>query len=92
MKKLIFLFVVLVLLNSCSNEETCEGMSYSEAKELAENCGYELKETHFCNEDTNTWWIDIEVEDKPLCNPACVINTETKEASVNWRCTGLIED
>ena len=58
MKKLIFLFIVLVLLSSCSNEETCKGISYSEAKELAMDCGYELKEIHFCNENTNTWWID----------------------------------
>jgi hypothetical protein len=90
MKKIIFLFVVLILLSSCSNEEVCDSMSLSEAKELAMNCGYELKDTYMCNEGTNTWWIDIEVEDKPLCNPACVINTETKDASINWRCTGLI--
>jgi len=43
-----------------------------------------------CNEGTGTCWLDIEAE-KPGCAPACVVNVETKEAEVNWRCTGLIQ-
>ena len=50
-----------------------------------------IKGSHFCNETTGTWWLDLEV-DKPGCNPACVVNIETREAEINWRCTGLISD
>lgn len=42
------------------------------------------------NSDTETWWIDLELE-KEGCNPACVVDVNTEEASINWRCTGLIE-
>jgi len=42
------------------------------------------------NEFTKTWWIELDLE-KPGCNPACVVNEETKTAEINWRCTGLIE-
>ncbi len=42
------------------------------------------------NENTDTWWIELE-QGKEGCNPACVVSTITKDAVVNWRCTGLIE-
>ena len=90
MKKLIFLFLGLIFLNSCTNEEFCGDMSLSEAREIAMNCEGNLKETYVCNEYTNTWWIDLDVEGYPLCNPACVINTITKEYEINWRCTGAM--
>jgi len=71
-------------------EETCKDMSLSEAKAIArKECGM-LKKTHICNEITNTWWIDLEVM-KNNCNPACVVDVETKKAEINWRCTGAIE-
>ncbi|MFC1935613.1 hypothetical protein ACFLX9_02480 [Chloroflexota bacterium] len=41
------------------------------------------------NENTVTWWLDLDL-DKPGCNPACVVNVETEEAEINWRCTGAI--
>ncbi len=53
------------------------------------------KEDHVYNEITKTWWIDLEREpelEKDGCNPACVVNEETLEAEVNWRCTGLIPE
>jgi hypothetical protein len=46
------------------------------------------------NAVTKTWWIDLERMpelENDGCNPACVVNEETKTAEVNWRCTGLIE-
>lgn len=52
-------------------------------------CGDTLKGTYMCNDSTEIWWIDLDVE-KEGCNPACVINTETDIAEINWRCTGLI--
>jgi len=42
-----------------------------------------------CNNYTGTYWIDLDI-DKPGCNPACVVDTVTKTAEINWRCTGLI--
>jgi hypothetical protein len=70
-------------------EELCKGMSITEAKQIAASeCGL-IKETWFCNENTNTWWIDLDMK-KEGCNPACVINTDTKKAEVIWRCTGLL--
>ncbi|MFH1426293.1 MAG: hypothetical protein ABIG66_02560 [Candidatus Kerfeldbacteria bacterium] len=42
------------------------------------------------NENTNTWWIDMDVK-KEGCAPACVVDAVTETAEINWRCTGLIE-
>lgn len=83
--------------------KTGKSMSLNVAKLIAidSECGEKgtLKDTHICNSDTGTWWIDLDVYDevweelkvtKEMCNPACVINIETEEASINWRCTGLI--
>ena len=74
-------------------EEYCGGMSLTEAKLIAENsdCTAEgsLKDTYMCNEDTGTWWIDLDLQ-REGCNPACVVNVETEEAEINWRCTGLL--
>jgi len=68
-------------------------MSLTEAKQiaLASECGEQgtLKDTYLCNEDTGTWWIDLDIE-KEGCNPACVVNVATKQAEINWRCTGVI--
>lgn len=71
-------------------------MSLSEAKQIAVDgvCGGEgwPKDTHICNPDTGTWWIDFDYEIvKKGCNPACVVDIETKEAKINWRCTGLLD-
>jgi hypothetical protein len=69
-------------------------MNYSDAELIAEkNClGGSLKEEHFCNDYTGTWWIDFAPnEPKEGCNPACVVDIENKTAEINWRCTGLIE-
>ncbi len=79
-------------------EEYCsavagESMALSEAKKIAidSECGEQgaLKDKYFCNSNTGTWWIDLDIE-KQGCSPACVINVITKKASVNWRCTGLL--
>jgi len=70
-----------------------EKMSLVEARKIAESseCVKEgfLKEEYFCNENTGTWWIDLDLE-KEGCNPACVVDVVTKQAEINWRCTGLI--
>ncbi len=75
---------------SCVEKETEEIMTLSDAKEIAKNseCGNRLKENAVCNEFTGTWWLDLDLE-KEGCNPACVIDLKTREAEINWRCTGL---
>ena len=51
----------------------------------------ECQRSYFCNEETGTWWIDLEIK-KQGCAPACIIDVNTKKAEINWRCTGLVQD
>jgi len=46
-----------------------------------------LKENAFYNENSKTWWIDLDAA-KTECNPACVVY-EDETVEINWRCTGL---
>lgn len=77
----------------CIKVGTEEEMSLSEAKEIAleSECVEEgnLTGDYFCNENTGTWWLDLDIW-KPGCAPACVVDVSTGEAEINWRCTGLI--
>lgn len=78
-------------LELCSKGD--QKLSLEDAKEIAINseCNQgELKDNAFCNENTGTWWIDLDIE-KEGCNPACVIDVVTKTAEINWRCTGLTQ-
>lgn len=79
----------------CTKQGTEDWLSLAEAKEIAlsSECTIEgnIMEEAFCNENTGTWWIELDLE-REGCNPACVVNVETKEAEINWRCTGLIEE
>ncbi len=76
-------------------EESCQSngniLTLSDARQIAINseCGDRLRGTYFCNENTGTYWIDLNIERRG-CNPACVIDIETRGTSINWRCTGLI--
>jgi hypothetical protein len=78
---------------TCTDIDTGDGMSYQEALNIAEDsqCTVEgqLKSNHFCNENTGTWWIDLEAN-LPGCNPACVVDVNTGAAEINWRCTGAL--
>lgn len=81
----------------CIKNGTNVELSLSEAYEIAMNseCAEEgeLKDTYMCNEYTGTWWIDLDpYTERKGCNPACVIDVETKEVEINWRCTGLISE
>jgi hypothetical protein len=67
-------------------------MALSEAKKLSiqnKECGNKFSGKNVCNENTGTWWLDLDIK-KEGCSPACVVNVETKEAAINWRCTGLL--
>ncbi len=81
----------------CTETGTGERLSFSEAVEVAMNseCGEQgaLKDTYMCNEYTGTWWIDLEpYTGNEMCNPACVVNVATKQAEINWRCTGALPE
>jgi len=67
-------------------------LTLADAKQIAieSECGDALKDTYVCNENTGTYWIDLNIE-KSGCSPACVVDIITREAVINWRCTGLIE-
>jgi len=77
----------------CIKTGTGEKLSLTEAKEIASTseCDQQgaLEDTYMCNEDTGTWWIDLDIQ-KEGCNPACVVNVATKQAEINWRCMGLL--
>jgi len=64
-------------------------LSMQEARQIAEDiCGPTTSENFF-NKDTRTWWFDL-VEEKEMCNPACVVNDDTREAEINYRCMGAL--
>lgn len=69
-------------------------MSFADAKEKATSGCLDgaLQDNHICNTTTGTWWIDFTPNNpKEGCNPACVVNVETGEAEINWRCGGYME-
>jgi hypothetical protein len=76
----------------CYSEEG-GSMNFAKAKEIAEKeCSDgKLKDTHSCNPNSGTWWIDFDPnEPKEGCNPACVVFVNTGTTEINWRCTGLV--
>jgi hypothetical protein len=77
----------------CVDKDTGARLSYQEAVEIAQSSECleqgQLKDTHVCNENTGTWWLDLDI-DKPGCMPACVIHVADRTAEINWRCTGAI--
>jgi len=76
----------------CIDKDTKNILSLADAKQIAieSECGDTLKDTYVCNENTGTYWIDLNIE-KQGCNPACVIDIITREGVINWRCTGLMQ-
>jgi hypothetical protein len=77
----------------CVDKNTGASLSFQEAVEIAQSseCLVEgqLKETQFCNEDTGTWWLDLDL-DAPNCNPACVVDLNSRTAEINYRCMGAL--
>jgi hypothetical protein len=77
----------------CVDKNIGASLSYEEAVEIAQSsvCLAEgqLKETRFCNEDTGTWWLDLDL-DAPNCNPACVVDLNSRTAEINYRCMGAL--
>ena len=96
--KLITIIAVfaLIILLGCDKGIYCEKdgskLELEEAKQIGMqsecNQGNYIG-TPNCNEITGTWWIDLDIVQEG-CSPACVINVITKQAEINWRCTGLL--
>ena len=94
MEKLIILPVlVLLFIAGCSQEESIdegdisesvsEGMSIEEALQIAEESDCtekgELTDNYMYNDNSKTWWIDIEMRKEfkeDYCNPACVVSED----------------
>ena len=73
---------------SCTKDG--EKMTVMQAIDIASlKCG-NLSRNYFCNENSGTWWIELNMT-KAGCNPACVVDVSTGQAEINWRCTGLIQ-
>lgn len=69
-------------------------MSEADARQIAEETcikgGGAIGEGSY-NPNSKTWWFDANLNStQPGCFPACVVNEQTKTASINWRCTGAI--
>lgn len=82
---------------ACGVESDCEltgDMAYDLAlKSSCAEVGSVVKEGYFFNPNSDTYWFGLVLaEEKPGCNPACVVNGNTGAVEVNWRCTGLIAD
>jgi hypothetical protein len=98
---LLFLGACLIFINQiaraeeyCTKKDTTSKLSLTEAISLAKNsqiCNKvgKLKNSHWCNETTGTWWIPISVK-MQNCSPTCVVNVVDKSVSVNYMCMGLL--
>ena len=79
--------------NNGSTDGRTSSLTEAEARAIAETSCIKDNETLFegsYNEITKTWWFDANLDRTPDgCNPACVVDEETKTAEINWRCTGL---
>jgi len=79
------------LADTCVDSRTGANMSWEMARSiaLASECAEgNLTDFRMCNAYTGTWWIELDL-DRPGCSPACVVDVNTGEAKINWRCTGL---
>lgn len=69
-------------------------MTETEARVIAEaSCvkGGESLASGYYNKNSKTWWFDANLNATPAgCNPACVVNGESKTAEINWMCTGAL--
>lgn len=73
-------------------------MSESEARVIAQNTCIKggadgsLAQKGYYNDNSKTWWFDANLNaTQKGCNPACVVSADTKQAEINYRCTGLIQ-
>ena len=82
----------------CAYAATGASLTLAEARAIAEATGsvcmvegtLNMNEAS-CNEGTGTWWITLVPSvEREGCNPACVVNVNSRTAEVNYRCTGLV--
>jgi len=81
----------------CTKKDTSLTMSRSEALQIAKQSecmkeGRSIPFGHECNEHAGQWWLSLIVLNKKNgCFPICVVDIATKNAVINWRCTGVIQ-
>lgn len=76
---------------SCSDEENV--LTLKDAKQIAREseCSDRLTGNYSCNNASGTYWLDLGIQ-KEGCNPACVVDIEHRNATINWRCTGFVPE
>lgn len=91
---LIITVIVMITLKKDSTE-----LSFVDARAIAaiptSECSQQgtIGENGTYDENSKTWWIDFTPKPEFAqigCNPACVVHSVTKQAEINWRCTGAI--
>lgn len=84
----------LYYFNFADNNQASGKLSEAQARVIAEkSClqGGESLALGYYNENSKTWWFAANLNSvRTGCNPACVVSEETRQAEINWRCTGLI--
>ena len=75
----------------CVDPVSGKSLSYDEAVAIAAAGACteegELLADHFCNVNTGSWWIGLDVE-REGCYPACAVDVSSETAEINWRCAG----
>lgn len=68
-------------------------MTLEEAKKIARNskCDDRLTGEYKCNNVSGTYWLDLNIQ-KEGCSPACVVDISSRNAMINWRCTGFVPE
>ncbi len=77
-----------------ANTVYTESLSEADARAIAKKTcikGGDALGSGIRNDGTKTWWFDANLNAaKEGCNPACVVSDSTRQAEINWRCTGLV--
>jgi hypothetical protein len=88
------MFIIFINKTTPQSSKTSKKMTETQARVIAQQIcikGGETLGVGIYNKNSKTWWFDANLNStRPGCNPACVVNAETKKTEINWRCTGLI--
>jgi hypothetical protein len=53
--------------------------------------GGELLPARFCDAATGAWWIGLNAP-REGCDPACVVNANSRQAQIDWRCSDPVTE
>jgi formate hydrogenlyase subunit 3/multisubunit Na+/H+ antiporter MnhD subunit len=79
--------LLIIIENKVSNIDKQKAIDIASKSECVSEGA--LTDNIYYNENTKTWWIDLNIK-REGCSPACVVY-ETGYAEINWRCTGLVQ-